>query len=173
MSDNLDFRIRTDIYAYEDEVMESLFTEVIRPHERNVIVGIIYRPPNQNVNDFVIRMNDVLGKISRENKICYLMGDFNLNLLNNQNHNATVKFLDDLYSHLFFPLITLPFRITSHTATLIDNIFSNHEPFFKSGNKSSLQRLQTYFSSTLLFKALGANNLQPYHKLSQWLQCPL
>ena len=84
MSDNLHFRIRTDIHAYEDEMMESLFTEVIRPHERNVIVGIIYRPPNQNVNDFVIRMNDVLGKISRENKICYSMGHFNLNLLNNQ-----------------------------------------------------------------------------------------
>ena len=139
MSDNLDFRIRTDIHAYEDEVMESLFIEIVRPHERNVIVGIIYRPPNQNVNDFVIRMNDVLGKISRDNEICYLMGDFNLNLLNNQNHNATVKFLDGLYSHLFFPLITLPFRITSDTATLIDNIFSHHVSIFKSGDKSSRQ----------------------------------
>ena len=71
VSDNLDFRIRTDIYAYEDEVIESLFIEIIRSNERNVIVGIIYRPPNQNVNDFVIRMNDVSGKISRDNKICY------------------------------------------------------------------------------------------------------
>ena len=68
-------------------------------------------------------MNDVLG----DNKICYFMGILNLKLLNNQlNHNATGEFLDGLYSHLFFPLITLPFRITSHTATLIDNILSNH-----------------------------------------------
>ena len=126
LSDNLDYKIRTDIYANEDEVMESLFVEIIRPHERNIIVGLIYRPPNQNVNDFVTRMNNVLEKISRDNKTCYLMGDFNLNLLNNENHNATGEFLDDLYSHLFFPLITLPSRITSHTASLIDNIFSNH-----------------------------------------------
>ena len=42
---------------HKDEVMESLFIEIIRSHERNVIVDIIYRPPNQNVNDFVIRMN--------------------------------------------------------------------------------------------------------------------
>ena len=90
LSDNLDYRIRTDIYADEDEVMESLFIEIIRPHERNVIVGLIYRPPSQNVNDFVTRMNDVLEKLSRDNKTCYLMGDFNLNLLNNENHNATV-----------------------------------------------------------------------------------
>ena len=47
VSDNLDFRIRTDIYADEAEVMEALFIEIIRPHEKNVIVGIIYRPPNQ------------------------------------------------------------------------------------------------------------------------------
>ena len=123
------------ILILEFEVMEALFIEIIRPHEKNLIVGIIYRPPNQNVNDFVTRMNEILGKISRDNKICYIMGDFNLNLLKNQNHNATGEFLDGLYSHLFFPLITLPSRITSHTATLIDNIFSNHveHSYLKSG----------------------------------------
>ena len=123
LSDNLDYRIRKDIYADENEVMESLFIEIIRPHERNVIPLLIYRPPNQNVNDFVTRINDVLEKISRDNKTCSLMGDFNLNLLNNENHNATGEFLHGLYSHLFFPLITLPSRIISHTASLIDNIF--------------------------------------------------
>ena len=49
LSDNLDYRIPTDIYVDEDDVMESLFIEIIRPHERNVIVGLIYCPPNQNV----------------------------------------------------------------------------------------------------------------------------
>ena len=34
--------------------------------------------------------------------------------------------MDGLYSCTFFPLITLPSRITSHTATLVDNIFTNH-----------------------------------------------
>ena len=68
VSDNLDFRIRTDIYADEAEVMEA-FIEIIRPHEKNSIVGIIYRPPSQNVNDFLTRMNEILGKISRDNKI--------------------------------------------------------------------------------------------------------
>ena len=91
------------------EFILEFFIEISRPHEGNVIVGIIiYRPPNQNVNDFGIRMDNVLGKTTRGYKICYLMGDLNLNLLNNQNHNATREFLDGLYSHLFFPLITLP-----------------------------------------------------------------
>ena len=54
------------------------------------------------------------------------MGDFNLNLLNHQIHDATGQFLDGLHSCMFSPLITLPSRITSHSATLIDNIFTNY-----------------------------------------------
>ena len=54
------------------------------------------------------------------------MGDFNLNLMNYQNHTVTGKFLDGLYSNAFVPMITCPTRITSHTATLIDSIFTNH-----------------------------------------------
>ena len=53
------------------------------------------------------------------------MGDFNLNLMNYQSHNLTGEFLDIMYSKTFFPLITRPTRITSHSATLIDNIFQN------------------------------------------------
>ena len=86
----------------------------------------MYRPPNQRVDDFVSSNNELLDKISRENKICFLMGDFNVNLMNYQHHQLTGQFLDGMYSNMFFPLITRPSRITSHTATLIDNIFVNN-----------------------------------------------
>ena len=65
-------------------------------------------------------------KISRENKVCYLMGDFNLNLMNYQSSPKTGEFLDSIYSNMFYPLISRPTRITSYTATLIDNIFTNN-----------------------------------------------
>jgi hypothetical protein len=53
--------------------------------------------------------------------------DFNLNLLNCQNHKLTSEFMDIMYSNMFFPLITRPTtRITSYNATLIDNIFTNN-----------------------------------------------
>ena len=55
----------------------------------------------------------------------FLLGDFNLNLLNYNEHNQTYEFLDSLASNLFTPLILQPTRITSHSNTLIDNIFSN------------------------------------------------
>jgi len=54
-----------------EEVMEPLFIEILRPQGKNIIVGIIYRPPNQSVDVFVDNFNEILVKISRENKICY------------------------------------------------------------------------------------------------------
>ena len=55
----------------------------------------------------------------------HLIGDFNVNLLNYNEHNQTNEFLDSLASNSFIPLILQPTRITSHSNTLIDNIFSN------------------------------------------------
>ena len=62
------------------------------------------------------------------------MGDFNLNLLTHHSHVTTGEFLDVMFSRKFLPLITRPTRLTSHTATLIDNIFTNNiDDFVKSG----------------------------------------
>ena len=69
--------------------------------------------------------NELLSKITKENKTCYIMGDFNLNLLSFQQHLLTGEFLEQMYSNTIFPLILRPSRITSHSATLIDNILTN------------------------------------------------
>ena len=68
-------------------------------------------------------------------KSVFLLGDFNVNLLNYNEHNQTNEFLDSLASNPFIPLILRPTRITSHSNTLIDNIFSNAiDPDIISGN---------------------------------------
>ena len=92
---------------------------------KNIIVGIIYRPPDQKVKDFLCDLDLLLDKISPENKIVYLLGDYNLNLLAHSHHQDTSKFLDLFYCSMFFPLITRPTRITEHKPSLIDNIFTN------------------------------------------------
>ena len=49
-------------------------------------------------------------------------------------HATNGEFLDVKFSRLFVPLITRPTRLTSHTTTLIDNIFtSNFDDIAKSG----------------------------------------
>ena len=54
------------------------------------------------------------------------MGDFNINLLNNDVHESTGEFVDILSSHSLYASIVKPTRITSKSATLIDNIFTNN-----------------------------------------------
>ena len=80
-------------------------------------------------------LNKLLENISLEQKSVFLLGDFNVNLLNYNEHNQTNEFLDTTASNLFIPLILQPIRITSHSNTLIDNIFSNViDPDIISGN---------------------------------------
>ena len=68
-------------------------------------------------------LNKLFGNISEEQKSIFLLGDFNVNLLNYNEHNETNEILDSLASNLLIPLILQPTRITSHSNTLIDNIF--------------------------------------------------
>ena len=45
--------------------------------------------------------------------------------MNYNEHDQTIEFLDSVASNSFMTLILQPTRITSHSNTLIDNIFSN------------------------------------------------
>ena len=54
------------------------------------------------------------------------MGDFNIDLIKYQHHVFTTESLDNMFSHFLLPLINRPTRITSHTASLIDNIITNN-----------------------------------------------
>ena len=53
------------------------------------------------------------------------MGDYNINLLNSSTYEHTGEFVDILYSNEFLRLISRPTRITSNSATLIDNMMTN------------------------------------------------
>lgn len=55
----------------------------------------------------------------------YLCGDFNVYLLNYGSETGTRNFVDSLFSLGLFPFIDRPSRITDHSASLIDNIFTN------------------------------------------------
>ena len=79
-----------------------------------------------------IFFKDFIEKLASENKITYLSGDFNIDLLKVDTDNKISDFYNSLTSNLFVPHITLPTRITSHSQTLIDNIFSN-DPDFAQG----------------------------------------
>ena len=74
-------------------------------------------------NDYYL--NNLLDKLSKENKTVFLLGDFNIDLLNYDQHSLTNELLDSLSSHMLLPHIVQPTRIRNNCKTLIDNIYSN------------------------------------------------
>ena len=65
-------------------------------------------------------------KSMRVYKLCYFLGDLNIDLRKHENHSPTSGFLDTMCSYSMFPLITKPTIVTKDTATLIDHIFMNN-----------------------------------------------
>ena len=122
ISDQLQFNIRHDIAPNE---CESLFIEIDNIKTRNIVVGVIYRPPNSNFEQFYEGLDRCLNLLAQENKQIYLIGDFNINLLPDQRNNSSDRFQYLLQSNSFQPHITQPTRIDPTSSTLIDNIFSN------------------------------------------------
>ena len=129
IKDDLTYSKRGDLSIFIPHVFESIFFEIKRNLNKPVIVGVIYRPntqPRANFDLFTNHILEIQGKISNEGKLGYLMGDYNINLLNFGTHQKTNEFLDDVISQGFVPHITKPTRITPVSATLIDHIYSNH-----------------------------------------------
>ena len=51
-------------------------------------MGVIYRHPSMDLADFNCNyLNKLLENISKEQKSIFLLGDFNVNLLNYNEHN--------------------------------------------------------------------------------------
>ena len=101
--------------------------EIINPKKSNIILGVVYRHPTMDLNEFNDKyVNKLLDKITNENKTTFLLRDFNIDLSKYDSHTSTNEFLDSFSSNMILPYFLHPTRIISHSKTVIDNIFSNH-----------------------------------------------
>ena len=76
-----------------------------------------------DVIDFKNHLNQILEKVFEEQKQIFLLGDFNINLLNYNLCQPTNGFLDSLASNSIILYILQRTRLTSHSKTLTDKIF--------------------------------------------------
>ena len=116
--------VRDDL-NFKLDCFESLFVEV-KQKNKNIIVGVIYRRPNSNVNEFLEKLDNILLTISAENKLCYITGDFNLDLLKHNKSNYTSQLISSFLSFNFHNTITRPTRVAHRSATLIDQLWTNN-----------------------------------------------
>lgn len=105
-------------------IMECISVELCISNRRNIIVNCTYRTPGSDLQIFTEHIELMLKKVNNKKSI-FLCGDLNIDLLKYNDNKGTKTFVDMMFSIGLYPLIDKPTRITDHSATLIDNIFTN------------------------------------------------
>ena len=133
VSNDLEFSRRSDLDISDDGI-ESCWIELARTAQKNVIIGCVCRHPKGNRELFHNTLQKQLEKLNTKGCEVLVLGDFNENLLKYSEDKQTSEYLDMLLSLGFMPIITKPTRITDHTASHIDDIYTNTpEKLIKSG----------------------------------------
>ena len=128
INSDISYHVREDLSVFIPNVFESLFVQYKSAHGKEHIVGVIYRPntaPKANIDVFTTTMISILDILNRENRESVIMGDMNIDLLKYETHDKTETYLDEIFANGFLPVITKPTRITNHSSTLIDHIYTN------------------------------------------------
>ena len=90
------------------------------------VIGNVYRSPSHKPKNFVERYENVLLKLNRHNKKQVLiMGDLNVDLIKHDQDEIGQSIVDAAADHGFIQVISRPTRVTDHSATLIDHIYTN------------------------------------------------
>ena len=113
VKNTVNFKRRVDLEIIPPDLtdFESTFIEIIIPNKKNIVAVCIYQHLSSliSIEEFTKKYLDpILQKLSSENKICTLMGDFNINLLKSETHTGISFFYNTMLSNFFAPYILQP-----------------------------------------------------------------
>ena len=115
-------RLRNELRV-ETEVLEHTIVE-LKTDTRNILLVSGYRPPNSNVRKFIKEYKMLIKALRHSKHHSIVIGiDHNLDLMKVHKHAQTNEFLEVNLKNNLMPCVSKPTRITTSTATLIDNIF--------------------------------------------------
>ena len=84
---------------------DSIFIEIKRKEKAltcKILIGVIYRPDYVDLDAFYSDLARVFDVVNKEHKTCYIMGDFNIDLLKFGSNNKISSFENLIYSNNFF-----------------------------------------------------------------------
>ena len=124
-------KLKSELYT-NSRIWEGQFIEIeCLELNRTLILGNIYRPPrdiNENYETFIEELTPTLDKLNKRKTEVVIAGDYNIDLLKINEKAILSEYFDMLTTNNFIPKITLPTRISSRSATLIDNFLCNISP---------------------------------------------
>jgi len=77
-----------DLRICNSSLFDSVFVEIENLQGKYLFVDTIYRPPNQDLLEFMESFQPLIERVTRDNKLSYIMCDFlsSLALLNSDLH---------------------------------------------------------------------------------------
>ena len=146
---------RVDLDSCSDD-FETIWVEIENKQEKDFVVCCVYRHPSSNVDNLTSHFQNLLSKIS-SNKLVFIMGDFNINLLDYASHTPTVDFVNNFFSYSLLPCIHHPTRVSQYSASVIDNIYTNAtNATITSGN--ILMQITDHFPQIFILKNAQINH---------------
>lgn len=109
---------------------EALVLNIQQKCTKSFNVVSTYRPPQGNQTRYTQIIEDILKDLDAQEDI-FLIGDLNINYLDNTNATKNLKNLEKGYNMKQY--ITLPTRITRKSRTLIDHMYTNCKMVANSG----------------------------------------
>ena len=105
---------------------EQLFVKAFIAGMGNIVVGAIYRPPQNNVNDFCLHLDAMLSSLA--DKKCIITGDINVNILNKNIDRSVANYIETYTQYGFSNEINLPTYVSPITNTALsclDHMITN------------------------------------------------
>ena len=94
--------------------------------KKSIVIGNVYRSPSSKHTKFIDLLETKLRWLDRHsNKHILLLGDFNVDHIKHDFDINSQNLIDTTTQHGFLQIISRPTRITDHSATLIDHIYTN------------------------------------------------
>ena len=116
--------LKYNLLNYAVLFAEGLWIE-LNNSKHKIIVGIIYRKPNTDLDQFQNSLLSVLDNLSVDKSNVISVGDFNVNLLQTCIDGKALELLTSLESTGLHQIITSPTRVTRDSSSLIDHIYTN------------------------------------------------
>ncbi|XP_071959528.1 uncharacterized protein [Antedon mediterranea] len=101
---------------------EAIWINIYLPRSKEIVIGICYRPPKQNVSLFLNNFEESVSKIKESSEI-YVLGDFNICTLNI--NPISQRYNDFLIRNGFSNVIKDITRIGKEKSSCLDHIVTN------------------------------------------------
>lgn len=120
--ENLNIKVDNNLNSINSEMDMEVTTCLLHGLHYKLRIIVVYRSPKGNLNIFFEKLTELQSRLDPNDKTV-ILGDFNIDLLINDNNSQSL--INKMKESGLEQTVFIPTRVTENTSTLIDNLFTN------------------------------------------------